>query len=336
MLSVTIRQSRRSAGQPTPAAIITGVPDEVSPAQALSQRIRELRRKHFGPRGKDAFAERLGLPPEAYERYERGEVPPGDVLVRMCEATGEDLQWLLTGVAARGTVVISGARTRHSDLLGRIATLLAEQPRLASALEAFVALLAHRPERALPTVAPAPASQAASACLPIYTLDTLPPALESVPGVVRHPLPYDPPPGTAPALVELYEPTGDYSAALPTASAEVVSSAVENGGPVALVHSADLAARYPGAFGVRIVDDSMAPMFCPGDVAVVAPGHPPRPGRPAICRWRDHVPACCRIWLDDAAGLVRLGSLQPHELEAYRQDHLSWALEALYRLAPAA
>lgn len=309
-------------------------PDDVNPAQALSQRLRELRRKHFGPRGGDAFAERLGLTPEAYERYERGEVPPGDVLVRMCEATGEDLQWLLTGVAARGTVVISGARTRHSDLLGRIATLLAEQPRLANALEAFVELLAHRPQRMLPDAAPEASSQTASVRLLIYALDALPAELAGAGGAERRLL-LGPPPGVSPTLVELYEPAGDYRTALPTASAELVSLAAENGGPVALVHCAELPERYPGAFGVRMADDSMAPMFAAGDVAVVAPGHAPRPGRPAICRW-EGAAGSCRIWLDSAAGMVRLGNLKTHDLESHSEAQLCWALEALYRLAPAA
>lgn len=112
-----------------------------SPEQALARRIRELRRRHFGPQGKELFATRLGLSLEEYGRFEQGVVPPGEVMVRMCEATGEDLQWLLTGVAARRTMVIAGTRGRHQDLLARLARLLDERPQLAAPVEAFVDLL---------------------------------------------------------------------------------------------------------------------------------------------------------------------------------------------------
>jgi len=111
-----------------------------SAEKALTERIRQLRRRHFGAGGKAEFARRLDLPLEEYERFERGRLPPGDVMLRMCELTGEDLQWLLTGVAARGTVVISGTRGRHQDFLTRLARLLDEKPTLAAPLEAFVEL----------------------------------------------------------------------------------------------------------------------------------------------------------------------------------------------------
>ena len=112
-----------------------------NPEKALAERIRELRRRHFGTRGRAQFAERLNLPLNEYARYERGTVPPGEVLVRICDATGEDLQWLLTGTASRGTVVISGARNRHQDLLARLAQVLDTRPQLARSLESFLDLL---------------------------------------------------------------------------------------------------------------------------------------------------------------------------------------------------
>ncbi len=145
-----------------------------SPAQALAQRLKELRRRHFGAQGKAVFAQRLGLPEDEYARYERGVVPPGDVLVRICETTGEDLQWLLTGVASRGTVVIAEARGRHRTLLTRVANLLEQTPATAAALDAFLDLLepAAQARRVPPAALPGPTS-----LIRIFELDDLPPAL---------------------------------------------------------------------------------------------------------------------------------------------------------------
>ena len=100
-----------------------------SPEAQLSSRLRELRRRHFGARGKPQFAARLGIPVEEYNRYERGALPGGELMVRICEVTGEDLQWLLTGREARQSLGISGARRRHRLNPIRRAATCGAQPR---------------------------------------------------------------------------------------------------------------------------------------------------------------------------------------------------------------
>ncbi len=131
---------------------------------SFTQRLCELRRRHFGPRGKRTFAEKLNIDVAEYQQYEVGRIPDPALLVRICELTGEDLQWLLTGVAARGTVVISGSRSRHQELIARIARALEERPERAGPIEAFLDLLLQGPkpgadaERLLAGPAPAGAA----------------------------------------------------------------------------------------------------------------------------------------------------------------------------------
>jgi transcriptional regulator with XRE-family HTH domain len=304
--------------------------------QALGQRVRELRRRHFGPRGKLLFAQRLGISADEYERYERGALPPGDILVRMCEATGEDLQWLLTGVASRGTVVISGTRGRHQNLLARLARLLDERPELAAPVEAFIDLIARSPGPHPETVA-ALEMPAVAGLIPIYEPDSVPLQLplsgEGGPlSLDRMRDALDAAPRRA---VRVAEPALRYA---PEAfqEAELLSITSADGRTLDCVCSTGIARYFPDAFGVRLTDDAMQPMFAAGDAVLVAAGLDAKVGRPALCRTDAEPAVRCRIWLGEEQGTVHLGRLGDGGAERISRDKLRWSLEILYRLARAA
>lgn len=302
----------------------------------LTQRIRDIRRRHFGARGKAEFARRLGVPVEEYERFERNVVPPGDILLRICELTGEDMQWLLTGVAARGTVVISGARGRHQHLITRIAEQLEADPSLAAPLEAFFDLLTAGPAGtrgaagALST--PVDPADAGTLLMPILAPEQIP---DELPDPDR--------------------PSSIGAAALPTPesvrvdgylSEPAVAYDPDDTQPIQIIESRDACGHrrkffcggsvgvcFPGAFGVLIGDDSMRPMFEPGDAAIVSAGTEPVVGRPAICRVADEPHVRCRIWLGIDSEGIHLGRLGDAGQETIAPDRCRWALEALYRIS---
>ena len=309
-----------------------------SPEEALTQRIRELRRRHFGAQGRDVFAERLGLSAEVYTRFERGAVPPGDVLVRMCEATGEDLQWLLTGVAARGTVVISGTRGRHQDLLANLARLLDQRPELAAPVEAFVDLLA-RGERAAgerPAALPAPELEHLIFILEPTELPTLAPDGEGGPARALSLAPLADALSMAERMaVALADPSLTYERAA-LRDAELLTLRDAAGRVRQCVHSAEIATCFPNAFGLRLADDSMAPMFAAGDAVLVAGGVVAKVGRPALCRVLDEAGVRCRIWLGEEGEVVHWGRLADGESEEVARERVLWSLEVLFRVARAA
>jgi transcriptional regulator with XRE-family HTH domain len=223
--------------------------------QQLAQRIKELRRRHFGAQGKGRFAQRLGVPVDEYSRYERGTVPAGDVLVRICEITGEDLQWLLTGVAGRGTVVIAGTRGRHRDLLARLARLLDEQPQMAAPLEAFVDLLARS---ALPREAAAALpGPDVEHLIPIFEPDELPMTLATDEGGKAGPFDLAPLRAdlepTAREAIAVAEPAMQYPAEALRAT-ELLTVAAD-GKSRQYLRSAEIARCFPGVFGVRLRDE---------------------------------------------------------------------------------
>ncbi len=308
-----------------------------SPQQALAQRIRELRRRHFGARGKAAFAQKLKVPLTDYDRYERGKVPPGEIMVRMCEVTGEDLQWLLTGSGSRGTVVISGARTRHQDLLARMAQMLDERPELAAPVEAFVDLLVRgRSGQSSATALPTPPTDH---LIPVYDAREAPQALprpDDTSG--RHSLvkgiDVRSQSSTAQRCV-ISEPSVEPRTQEPRRT-DLLVVETEAAVPRRFLHSAAIAGCFPNAFGVILAGDEMHPMFNAGDAAIVASGVSPKVGRPALCLVTGEESVRCRIWLGSDAGRVHLGRLADGGEEEVDADALHWSLEVLFRLAPAA
>jgi len=306
--------------------------------KALAQRIRALRRRHFGPRGKAEFARKLGLRLEEYERFEGGKLPPGELMVRMCELTGEDLQWLLTGVAARGTVVISEARSRHRNLLTQIAQALDARPGLAAPLEAFLELLL-RGESVRQQAAPKLATPAPSELIPLFGRDEWPEELPEPDGsgghVLAPVLPQEPLTTAERRSASLAEPAMEYDRS--TLSTVTVLAVPEATGLARrFVQSREVARCFPTIFGVVQDDATMEPMFIVGDLLLVAVGVGPRIGRPALCKFADRANDRCRVWLGEDGQYVQLGRVSDGQHEQVPRAELRWSLEVLYRVAEAA
>jgi hypothetical protein len=310
-----------------------------SPEKALAKRIRELRRRHFGPRGKGEFARKLGLALEDYERFEGGKLPPGELMVRMCELTGEDLQWLLTGVPARGTVLISGARSRHQNLLTRVAQAVDAQPKLAAPLEAFLDLLL-RVETTREKATPALPGPAPADLIPVFGRNEWPDELPDAgqPGS-GHPL-APVVPQEALTVAErapggLTEPAMEYDHA-DLRDVVLLALPAENGPTRRFVQSREVARCFPQAFGVILDDKTMEPMFAAGDLLLAAIGVKARIGRPALCKFADRADDRCRVWLGEDEQHVHLGRVSDGQHEQMPRVQLRWSLEVLYRVAQAA
>ena len=101
----------------------------------IIERVIQLRRKHFGPRGKARFARALGISPSTYSYYEKNRVPPPSLLVQMARLTGANLDWLLTGSPGEGPVGDAGERT-HDALTSGAETKAVQPERLEGPMDA--------------------------------------------------------------------------------------------------------------------------------------------------------------------------------------------------------
>lgn len=302
----------------------------------LTERIRAIRRRHFGPRGKKTFAERLGIPLAEYESIEKGSLPSGELMVRMCETTAEDLQWLLTGVASRGTMVISGAHGRHQQLLAGVAALLNRDPAKAGPLEAFIELLSSdvRSRPAAVEHLPEPRHM-----LPVFDVDELPDDLSGDGGDLAGPkwLALARTDGRAErrAVGLLAEPQ-DAPAADAHRKINLVNLEFPDGGQREFVQSTVLAECFPGMFGVRIRNTDLEPLLSRNDIALVAQGVPAQIGRPALCRLAGAHEPTFRIWLGPRAGRLHLGRISNGSEQRVDEREVLWALEVLYCVRRAA
>ncbi len=308
-------------------------------ATELGRRIADLRRRHFGSRGRAEFARLLQVDQAEYLRYERGRVPPGDVLVRMCETTGEDLQWLLTGVAGRGTMVISGARDRHQRLIESVARLLEGSPDSAGPLEAFVTLLAQG-AAAVESAAPRLPEPPARALIPVVEDADLPIRISaSGESTDNHPRRLPIQAATARGVAErratVVEPNVRAADSDGTA-ARIVMLEVPGGGPRECVEAPSIATCFSNMFAVRISDEAMAPLFRPGDLTLLSSAAGAQLGRPAVFRVASSPRPLCRVWLGENGSEVLLGRLSDGGEQAVPRGEVQWSLEALYRVRPAA
>ncbi len=301
--------------------------------RSLGQRIATIRRSHFGARGKAAFAERIGVPTEALARYERGHIPPGDLLVRMCECTGEDLQWLLTGASSRESVVISGARARHGRLLTRLAHTLDQSPRLATAIEAFLDLLTAKPSE--PPRQLEGGLTTSRRLLPLYTARDAPRMLPSAPVALEaaNELEAGLSDVASPADVFALHDLGAHGR-LALTSEVAAYRRQDRAGREGIDH-VGLAAAFPDMFGVELADGDMQPLFDVGDVALATLAVLPRIGAPVLaCDAENGVR--CRIWLGEQDEHVSFGRVGDHGVEQTPRSAICWAREVLFRLRPAA
>lgn len=69
-------------------------------AQAICDRLKQLRVHVCGARGQSHFAALLSLSPSTYNYYEKGRIPPVDVLDRASRVTNAPLLWLIRGEPA--------------------------------------------------------------------------------------------------------------------------------------------------------------------------------------------------------------------------------------------
>jgi len=108
--------------------------------KTIIEKISLLRKQYAGNRGKSEFARALGISASTYNYYENNRVPPIEILLKICEVTGADLEWLLTGRSTEKRFAFGA----NSGLLQKLDDLFTSNPELTEAVLAFIELLCEK------------------------------------------------------------------------------------------------------------------------------------------------------------------------------------------------
>lgn len=333
---------------------------------AIIERIKTLRTAFAGPRGKSNFAKAIGLSSSTYSYYEQSRVPPINVLLKICELTGADLNWLLTGQEAGSSALSAKKRPSeasgavdsgpNASLLRKLDSTLTENPRMAEALWAFVQLWLEKKQ-----YEDSPSRK---------SLAQMPPAQKNSPGTER--------PGWIPvlgrtaaglvhfwdqtllpqpqqAITELDELVSRYTgktivgsqygtiavdlrtraavAELHAKQANLIQVAADSTTQaVEFVQCDQIYKLFPDSFALQIDGDSMSPRINDGDIVILSPSISAGQGHVAVARIANQIGVTCKLIrrTEDAVHLIPIN--ERYETKVVPAKELLWALAVLCHL----
>jgi transcriptional regulator with XRE-family HTH domain len=311
--------------------------------KAVIQRIRELRTRFAGERGKSKFARTLGISPSTYSYYEENRVPPIETLLAICQTTGADLQWLLTGHIGSPTagLPITGP---NKELLQRIAALVGERSEMAEPIAAFVDLLCEKKgvQKELTKTKAGTESQrpgwipvlgrTAAGIVHCWSETTLPGSSEAVTKLdelVRQHTGKEIV-GTSDAPVAVDFELSELTIELSDAKVSLVRvCGTGQGQVVEFVDCDKISTAFPDAFALHVDGDSMSPRINDGDIIIVSPSVPAADGQVALAHIADQIGVTCKLIRTTSQGVHLIPINEKYDAKVVPHKNLLWAVSVL-------
>jgi len=315
---------------------------------AIIERIKSLRIGFAGERGRSKFARALGISPSTYSYYETNRLPPIKVLLKICELTGTDLNWLLLGEKTPDIPTETG----QNPLLRKMHELVSADPDMFEALCCFVDLLREKRniektrqptvENSQPAATPQTESQSA-AWVPVlgrtaaglvhfWNQTLLPNSGQAVTELQNLVKTY-----TGKKIVgSLY---GTLSVDLRLQSqinelkgkhANLIQVSGENDDRIAeFVQCPQIHRMFPDSFALQIDGDSMSPRINDGDIVILSPSVPASQGCIAVAKVANQIGVTCKLirFADDAVHLIPIN--EKYQTKITAQKDMLWALAVL-------
>ena len=311
---------------------------------AIIGRIRSLREQYAGERGKSKFARALGISASTYSYYENDRLPPINILLKICEVTGGDLEWLLTGRSTEKRFT-SGA---NRGFLQKLDELLTNNPELAEPVLAFVELLCEKKgiekqfyPQVLPTKPEQPAwipvlGRTAAGIVHFWDETFLPEPKQAVTEleelVKKH---------IGKAIIGSID--GKVSVDL-QARALVDSlkrqkvnliqvSGQENEQIVEFVQCEEVHKLFPDSFALQIDGDSMSPRINDGDIVILSPSVPAAQGQIGVARVSNQIGVTCKLIRTTESSVHFIPINEKYKTKVVPKKDLLWALAVLCHIS---
>ncbi len=313
---------------------------KISNKNPIIERIKQLRKQHSGDRGKSKFARALGISPSTYSYYENNRVPPIEVLLKICEITGADIQLLFTGQSAKENFAFGS----NDALLQKLDALLIENPDMTEPVLAFVELLCEKKgvekkfsSKILTSKKQRPGwipvlGRTAAGIVHFWDETTLPEPKQAITQLEQLVEKY-----TGKNIIDSVNGTVliDLRARPLVEGAKKVSAnliqvaGLQTEQVAEFIQCEQIHSLFPDSFALRIDGDSMSPRINDGDIVILSPSVPAAQGQVSIVRLSDQIGVTCKL-LRTTNGDVHLIPInEKYQTKVIDKKHLVWALAVL-------
>jgi transcriptional regulator with XRE-family HTH domain len=323
--------------------------------KAIIERIKYLRTQYSGSRGKSKFARTLGISASTYSYYENNRIPPLEILLKISEVTGADLNWLLSGRKALKTPISELEKHTfgpNSSLLRKLDDLLSRDPELAEPISAFIELLCQKKgiEKELyskipPTTPTRPSwipvlGRTAAGMIHFWDKEVLPQSKQAVTEldelVKKHIGKAIVASVDGAVLIDLQaRPLVD---GLKKRQANLIQvSGQEQDEIVEFVQCEEIFEMFPDSFALHIDGDSMSPRINDGDIVILSPSVPVvAQGQIGIARLANQIGVTCKLIRSTEQDVHLIPINERYEAKVVAKKDLLWALAVLCHISTCA
>ena len=317
---------------------------------AIIERIKQLRDNFAGGRGKSKFAAALGISPSTYNYYENNRIPPIEILLKICEITNTDLNWLITGQFSRKSENCNEKAYRagpESELLNKTHDLLKQFPDLAEPIGAFIELLYEKkgienkqqgrlnyPEQERPAWIPV-LGRTAAGIVHFWDNQNIPEAEQAVTELDEIVKKYvgkeivsfkD-------ASVSVDLQTKELLGNLKKTRANLIQITGAQEDIVEFVQCEQIHSLFSDSFALRIDGDSMSPRINDGDIVILSPSVPAEQGQIGIIRLRNQIGVTCKLIRTTDGDIHLIPINEKYETKVLHKKDVLWALAVLCHIS---
>jgi transcriptional regulator with XRE-family HTH domain len=315
--------------------------------QGIVKRISLLRSQYAGSRGKSKFARALGISPSTYSYYENNRIPPIEILLKICDLTGADLSWLLTGQETPKTSASDLQKFAfgpNNTLLRKLDLMLSENPDLFEPISAFLELLCEKkgfeksfrskivpPKPGRPEWIPVLGRTAAGMVL-FWDQTSLPESKLAVTELDELVKRYIGKAivGSADGKVSVDLQVRTLVDGLKTKQANLIQVGGQEAEQIVeFVQCEEIHKLFPDSFALHVDGDSMSPRINDGDIVILSPSVPAAQGHIAVARVANQIGATCKLLRETDQSVHLIPINEKYQTKVVPKKDLLWALAVL-------